>query len=334
MLLSQAKTTLRRAQSIDVGIIHFAANVPRITGTISFISSSLILLLIFRSRIKLSTIYHRIMFGMSLADLFASAAMALTTLPMPKPDDPYWDTTGEEWIGQPKLGNVQTCAAQGFFFSTGINVMYGYNGALCAYYASAIAFQMNESAIKKKVEPFLHAIPLLFGFSFVIPAFYFKLYNAITNEAWCTFFVINPSAWVDVITLTLIASMMALFIVIVLSFILIIWRVQQNAKQFNLKNRSENGEGHEIEAIRVIKDAHRNTKLIIVQSLTYTGAFLLTLLFPLVNTVNYSIVGNQTRSLLISKFLLVFLPLQGFFNFLIFFWHKGKIVDDIDCCYC
>ena len=73
-------------------IADFAALVPRITGSISVLYSSMIIFLLnYCSRAKLLTIYHQIMFGMSFADILASTtAMALTTIPMPRNDDQYW----------------------------------------------------------------------------------------------------------------------------------------------------------------------------------------------------------------------------------------------------
>ena len=62
----------------------YGAIVPRISGGISLVSSILIIYVIFKSQAKISTIiYHRILFGMSVADILSSSAIALTTLPMP-----------------------------------------------------------------------------------------------------------------------------------------------------------------------------------------------------------------------------------------------------------
>ena len=111
------------------------------------------------------------MLGMSVADIMASTAMALTTLPMPGNDDPYWAETfliaeGDPdglgtvyWRDQTKLGTRQTCAAQGFFVATGIIIMFSYNGTLCVYYACAIALRMKEANIRKKIEPVIHGLP-------------------------------------------------------------------------------------------------------------------------------------------------------------------------------
>jgi hypothetical protein len=69
--------------TVDPWETDYAALVPRFTGSLSAVSSALIIYVILRSEARLSSIYHRIMFGMSLADICGSIAMALTSLPMP-----------------------------------------------------------------------------------------------------------------------------------------------------------------------------------------------------------------------------------------------------------
>jgi hypothetical protein len=73
-------------EDLDPRRTSYGAIVPRMTGFLSAISSMLIMYVIVRSSRGLSTIYHRIMFGMSVFDIFTSVAMGLTTLPMPKDD--------------------------------------------------------------------------------------------------------------------------------------------------------------------------------------------------------------------------------------------------------
>ena len=129
------------------------------------------------------------MFCMSVADVMASTAMALTTLPMPRNDDSYWaETQRVYWRDQTKLGTRETCAAQGFFFTTGMITMFSYNGTLCVYYACAIALRMKEAKIRKKIEPFIHGLPLLIGLAPVIPSFVYGFYNPTVNDSWCTLY--------------------------------------------------------------------------------------------------------------------------------------------------
>mmetsp|Transcript_26409 Transcript_26409/g.39120 ORF Transcript_26409/g.39120 Transcript_26409/m.39120 type:complete len:333 (+) Transcript_26409:69-1067(+) len=315
-------------------IADFAALAPRISGTISAISSSTIIFLIFRSQPRLSTIYHRIMFGMSFADIMASTAMSLTTLPMPRNDDPVWNRkdygsyNGETfWSDQTKIGNEQTCTVQGFFFSTGISIMFAYNGMLCFYYACAIAFRMHEKDIRKKVEPFLHGVPLVLGLCPAIPAFMYHFYTPITNDAWCTMRVkhVDTAPVSMFIFRYLPASIGGLVVLIVISLCLVIWRVRKNGKLLK-----EMVDHNDIQVEERVTAAHQNTKLIIFQSLAYIGALLVTLAFPLVRIMmgvdGYWNFTDKEAAVyvLMGKFMVVLVPLQGFFNLIIFLWHKGK----------
>jgi hypothetical protein len=81
----------------------FAVLAPRYSGGASVLASSTIIYLIFKSQTKLRTsIYHRIMLGMSSADVLRSIAIGLTTLPM---DRNYIQYGGWDWAGT-RLGNA------------------------------------------------------------------------------------------------------------------------------------------------------------------------------------------------------------------------------------
>ena len=158
----------------------FAAIAPRISGGTSAISSALIIYIVYKSETRLRTIYHRIMFGMSLSDIISSVAMALSTLPMPV-DLPYQPK--REFVGT-RIGNTATCEAQGFCYIFGFSTMFAYNTTLCLYNTCAIAFQMEEEKIKRRVEPFLHLIPLFCGFALAVPPLVLQLYNPVSFDAW------------------------------------------------------------------------------------------------------------------------------------------------------
>jgi hypothetical protein len=162
---------------------------PIFSGSLSAVSSALIIYIILRSQTGLSSIYHRIMFGMSLADILSSVSIALSTLPMPS-YMPQEEDFEYRWTGT-RLGNEYTCNVQGFFQSFGILCMFTYNAMLCVYYACAIAFAMQEQNIKKRVEPLLHIIPLVAG---LVPAVIFiftemynpQIGNSLPQASWCT----------------------------------------------------------------------------------------------------------------------------------------------------
>jgi len=129
-------------------------NIVRVTGSLSAVSSALIIFVILHSSTKLTTIYHRIIALMSIGDIVGSLAMALTTLPMPK-DMIYTQFEGLT------AGNTRTCELQGFLFTVGTSFTVCYNTILCIYYVCSIRFHMTEEAFKKWSEPGLHCLAFL-----------------------------------------------------------------------------------------------------------------------------------------------------------------------------
>ena len=307
----------------------FAAIVPRFTGGTSAISSSIIIFLIFRSEAKLGTIYHRVMFGMSLFDILGSVAISLTTLPMQKElpfDHPPYDGT--------RLGNNQTCQAQGFIITLGFIVVIAYNVMLFVYYTCAIAFQMEDKKIAKYVEPVLHISSVGFGLAVAIPPLVHDLYNPTDWDAWCT---ITASGREDIqfdetrinhkvtnIDTLKTASCSIIAIIIIASTILIMRKVNQIERDLNnstIKRRS------------IIHDkatkSLQNTKIVFVQVMAYLSSFLITF-----GCVFLRSVINEPDWVIYLSFVLI--PLQGFFNALIFISHKvynyRRVYGDISRC--
>jgi len=305
----------------------YAATIPRVTGIISAISSSLIIYLICRSENKLSTIYHRIIFAMSCADVIGSIAMALTTLPMPNEiiceegeDYLHWDT---------RLGNIQTCEVQGFCVTFGVFTMYAYNGMLCVYYACAIAFQMKENNIRKCVEPFLHIAALAFGLGNSITALVLDNLNASNIDAWCTITTIRECQVRGVrdMSKAIEVQIFFLFSLILTSFGLIMWRtckidgVLASVPRTQSSQQRNNNDSDDENKISQLEDAvskHQTIKVVTKQALAYVITFLLCLTFPLIRNIS----DDEDLSIFAAYMQLGLLPLQGFFNFLIFVSHK------------
>ena len=92
--------------------------------SISFIASTLLIAHILRSHQGLSTTYHRLVFGLSFADiLFSSAALGLSSLKVPQ-------DVGYSWIPGAR-GNVDTCTTQGFLITVGLYMSIYYNSSIC-----------------------------------------------------------------------------------------------------------------------------------------------------------------------------------------------------------
>ena len=151
------------------------AIVPKITGSLSIMGSSYIIFDCvrgLRSGKRDRNTYRRLMVGISVVDITMSICFFLSTWPMPR-GTPF--TYGAR-------GNTQTCTAQGFFAQIGVSSVM-YTVSLSTYYLLVIRYGWPESRIVK-VEPFLHAIPLVFGFATMIAGLPLQLYNYGLWDCW------------------------------------------------------------------------------------------------------------------------------------------------------
>merc|ERR1711865_1346835 len=131
-------------------------------------SLTIMFLIVFRSRDALGKVYHRIMFGMSAADVLMSTAIAVTTLTMPR------DSIYDQFDGL-KLGNQATCNAQGFLFMFGALCTSMYNAALMVYFYLSIHKRMSDNSMSRCIEPFFHIASVGYGLVLAIAFLVFDL---------------------------------------------------------------------------------------------------------------------------------------------------------------
>ena len=167
-LNSNLPATIRN-QIKTYAIIH------RITGSVSTIASTCLIVHILRSHRGLSTTYHRLVFGLCIGDILSSFAQALTTTMAPKEMNyllPY------------AQGNTTTCTAQGFLLTAGVIAAALYNCSICLYYLSIIRYNKKDEYIRNKLEPWFHGIsiiiPLVCGFVLIA----MKGYNAYEGDCF------------------------------------------------------------------------------------------------------------------------------------------------------
>ena len=126
----------------------------QVSGSISFISSVLIIYHILHSYQCLSNTYNRLIFVLSVADIFSSLPHALSTRMAPEELNyfvPY------------AQGTVVTCDIQGFFLTLGSMMNHTYSSALCLYYLAIIRYNKKEAYIKAKLEPWFHLLSIVFS---------------------------------------------------------------------------------------------------------------------------------------------------------------------------
>jgi hypothetical protein len=123
------------------------------SGSVSTISSIIAITVIIRSEIKLSSVYHRIIFAMCIFDIIGSIAMALNSIPMPK--DQIYPFEGGSY------GTVATCEAQSIAVFLGTLGSFYYTCGLCIFYLCIIQFKMNDRKIRRCLEPIIHVVSII-----------------------------------------------------------------------------------------------------------------------------------------------------------------------------
>jgi hypothetical protein len=125
------------------------------TGSVSLIASTCLILYILRSHHGLSTTYHRLVFGLSVADISSSFAYVLSSTMVPKE---------MKYIVPGAQGNTTTCTLQGSLFVVAYTIGAAYNCSICFYYLAIIRYNKKNEYIrnKAKLEPWFHGISILF----------------------------------------------------------------------------------------------------------------------------------------------------------------------------
>ena len=141
------------------------------SAIMSMISSSLLVLTIFRSPKRLSTTYHRLLLGMSIGDILYS--LTFSTFQASSPSDVGYIV----WNAR---GNQASCTVQGFLTNVGVAATLCYSCSLNLYCLAIVKHNKTETYIRTKIEPFLHGIPILLALVYGITYLVSQNYNDLT----------------------------------------------------------------------------------------------------------------------------------------------------------
>ncbi|GFH46976.1 hypothetical protein CTEN210_03451 [Chaetoceros tenuissimus] len=277
---------------------------PSLTGSLSFISSSFIMITILRS--KQNTEYHRILFCLSFWDSVVSFCIALSTLPMPS--DVVYDYKG------PSIGTTGTCELQAFLIFLGWGYVCSSNALLNIYYLCTIRYNISEEKFRKVAEPVF--IILSSALSLASPIYFLSrdAFNPTPVDTFCAVDVYprscryDPSEcihgktedWDETLTFYYfypIAGIGTNFIILILSMILVVYTV------FSPRE----------ELAGCISQKER--RIIAIQACMYILACFLAWVFTVA-----SFFVDETKTVATLKY--IFTPLQGFFNLFIFIFQK------------
>ena len=145
---------------------------PTLSGLVSSCASITLIVSILRSELKLTTVYRRLIFLLSVFDVLVSAAHAFSSLPMP----------AGSMLGA--IGSDVTCGLQGFFATVGMCGTVFYSLSLTVYFLLVVKFNMPETKIKKYAEPLLHAFPLLYTLGASTYLYVTNFYNIAGPVCW------------------------------------------------------------------------------------------------------------------------------------------------------
>lgn len=294
--------------------------VPTVTGSISFLSSLTVVSFILRSRVN--NVYHRIIFCMSFFDMLTSLAIALTTIPMPS--DVTYPFDG------PSYGTVQTCEAQGFIYMLGYGMVVCMNMTLNIYYLCTLRFEMNDKAFSQYMEPILYVLSTVISMLSICPLKE-SMINPTSFAPFC-----QPSAYPEKCSIednpkcrgdeddfkrfhtAFFVFVSCSFFNLMLTMGLIVLTFYQKEKDLRLSEGPED----EVKIFQHTSDrglAHveKLRRNVSRQALMYIGAFWLTWGGTLLTT--HSELGEMYW---IRALRMITQPSQGFFNLLIFFYHK------------
>ena len=311
--------------------------ITTVSGSISFISSMLIIYVILKSpKLVFSTPYHRIMFGISIGDCIVSFAIALTTIPMPK--DVIYP------FAQPSYGNIHTCNAQAYVQIGGSGATFWMSMILYIYYGCSLVFHMKDVTFRKWIEtPSVTFIVLLF-FS---PLLYLKNVESLNPSptcVWCTrrgypdqcTNDTDPDCreegrgnftaeWVT-IALVNFAILLVDMCLIVFSFYRAEWKLKQALRENDNSTKGDMEQFDEDELRETRRDKRRITK----EALMYIASFFVIWIFPVLYADLVEDQDDFEDIPVLAAFRLFFQPLQGLLNMLIFFYHKMEILKGKD----
>jgi hypothetical protein len=148
----------------------FMALAPAITGFLSVVGSSLIMLSLLHPRKGLS-VKDRLLFGLSLTDTIFSLIIIPWSLFIPE---------GMTWGAR---GNDATCTAQGFLIQLGHAPTF-YQAGLAHYYYMTIRYGTSDQEFSKRYERWIHFMSVLWPLGTAVAGLYLDLFNFSHVGCW------------------------------------------------------------------------------------------------------------------------------------------------------
>jgi hypothetical protein len=291
--------------------------IPFFSAPISLFSSSYVVYRILKIGRQNRRPRDQLLLGLSFLDMCSSFGFSFSTMPAP---------AGAMGDGiYPSYGTVGTCTAQGFFVQLGLGVSY-YNASLCIYYLLTVRHRISKEYVSKWLLPMMHLVTLTITFGLAIAALRLKLFNhAGAMGCW-----IHPAYTIckadpqycdrglraDEFEIYFGLIHVALcFVFVVVSMILLFFSV----RKIELSSRRW-AFGHSESSRTSMRESMPLARRTAETGMLYSASFIIVYLpTALSSTLRFGPEG-QNSPVYISLLLLsvALLPLQGFFNMLIY----------------
>ncbi len=145
------------------------------SGSISLIASLLIVVFIALMKHGLSNPYRRIIFGLSISDIFQSFGIVAG------PFLNRTDTPQAIWA----IGNERSCEFCGFLYMAGSTAVPMYTLCLCIYYVCKLKGKMTDGEFSRRVETKMHTSIILFNLGLYLTALGMDTINSGTFGNLC-----------------------------------------------------------------------------------------------------------------------------------------------------
>ena len=280
------------------------------------------------------TTYHRLLVGLSITDVIASIGMLGSTWPIPVDS-----LSGKEYMS---LGTITTCNIQGFLIQLGTVSTPIYNSFLSIYYLLLVKYNWKKHDPRfVTLERYIfHPIPWILGFGTSTTSLVLQQYNS--ANLWC-WIAPTPYDCIDSLrshrtdgstssTSTCIRGdnawlyrLLFYFIWLWLSVLCVMGctlGVLHTVMRQVRKLRSDGTTATTTTITTTTTENLRHIRNVAKQSVMYVGAFFLTALFPSLVRMLQAKWNCTTTYFPLSLMTATFMPLQGFWNFLIYIQPK------------
>lgn len=295
---------------ISLGVLQKLFCFASATGSLMIISQ------VSRNRLNRKKSQQRLILGISVVDCITSIVWFFTNLFVP-PD------SGVLWA----IGNEQTCEAQGFIVQFSIAGIL-YMCCLQLQYLLTIKYGWKEKAVRR-IEPYMHCIPILYGMCTATTALVKDLYNPANWDCWIAPLPGNCTSSYDIATggsdleMTdcvrgdnarfyrwgfFFGPLWASIVFCIAVMIALVRFVRQTERKSLEWTQGTGDESHKMRAIMEMK----YTSQVFTQCIMYAGAFLVVWTFPTITRLIQLFGYDAPRILVVLAG--CFIASQGFFN--------------------